>query len=115
MMSADGASFHSTGFQPMPSSRQKKARVTNPCYVLLLLIFSTLSCSAAPNAALAAQAPTTQATYTNPVNVEGADPFVIHYRGTYYCYATSADDGFKCWSSSDLVHWTPRGYAFQRT
>jgi beta-xylosidase len=97
----------------VPSSPLKKARVKNPCYVVLLLTFATFSCAVA--APPTTQKATAQATYTNPLNIEGADPFVIHYRGQYYCYATSANDGFKCWSSPDLVHWAPRGYAFQRS
>ncbi|HEX7009508.1 MAG TPA: glycoside hydrolase family 43 protein, partial [Phycisphaeraceae bacterium] len=54
-------------------------------------------------------------TYRNPLGVDIADPDVIFHEGVYYLYGTSAPDGFKVWSSPDLVHWQPRGYAFQRT
>lgn len=55
-------------------------------------------------------------TYQNPLSIKNiGDPFVLRTQdGTYYCYATSAPDGFKAWSSSDLVHWTDLGYVYQR-
>lgn len=61
---------------------------------------------------------TIDTTYTNPVGtaegpIELGDPFVILYEKNYYLYATSAGDGFKCWTSTDLVHWTALGYAFR--
>jgi GH43 family beta-xylosidase len=43
------------------------------------------------------------------------DPFVLRAPdGMYYCYATSAADGFKAWTSPDLVRWTEIGYVYQR-
>jgi len=43
------------------------------------------------------------------------DPFVLRTPdGAYYCYATSAPDGFKAWMSEDLVHLTEIGYVYQR-
>jgi GH43 family beta-xylosidase len=55
-------------------------------------------------------------TYQNPLPIKNiGDPFV--YRapdGTYYCYATSAPDGFKAWVSTDLVNWQDAGYVYQR-
>jgi GH43 family beta-xylosidase len=55
-------------------------------------------------------------TYQNPLPIKNiGDPFVLHTPdGEYYCYATSAPDGFKAWTSSDLVHWTEIGYVYQR-
>jgi GH43 family beta-xylosidase len=62
-----------------------------------------------------AEVPTTApATYTNPLPVDMADPFVIHDHDLYWLYGTSSYLGFKCWSSPDLVHWEPRGLAFTR-
>ena len=54
--------------------------------------------------------------YTNPVSdsIFIADPFVLNYEGTYYLYGTSARDGFKYWTSEDLVEWTLGGYAFKK-
>lgn len=55
-------------------------------------------------------------TYQNPLPIKNiGDPFVLRAPdGTYFCYATSAPDGFKAWTSSDLVHWTDIGYVYQR-
>jgi GH43 family beta-xylosidase len=55
-------------------------------------------------------------TYQNPLPIKHiGDPFVLRAPdGTYYCYATSAPDGFKAWTSKDLVHWTSLGYIYQR-
>lgn len=55
--------------------------------------------------------------YTNPVSdsIFLADPFVLNDHGTYYLYATSANDGFKYWTSTDLVNWKEGGYAFRKT
>jgi beta-xylosidase len=55
-------------------------------------------------------------TYQNPLPIKSiGDPFVLRApEGTYYCYATSAPDGFKAWTSPDLVHWTDIGYVYKR-
>jgi GH43 family beta-xylosidase len=56
------------------------------------------------------------ATYQNPLPIKNiGDPFVLRvHDGKYYCYATSAADGFKAWSSDDLVHWKEEGYVYRR-
>lgn len=53
--------------------------------------------------------------YKNPGSISQiGDPFVLKAPdGKYYCYPTSADNGFKVWSSKDLVNWTPLGLAYQ--
>jgi GH43 family beta-xylosidase len=55
-------------------------------------------------------------TYQNPMPIKHiGDPFVLRASdGNYYCYATSASDGFKAWTSSDLVHWKEIGYVYRR-
>src|SRR5215207_3230860 len=55
-------------------------------------------------------------TYQNPLPIKNiGDPFVLRAPdGTYYCYATSAPDGFKAWTSMDLVRWTAIGYVYKR-
>jgi GH43 family beta-xylosidase len=55
-------------------------------------------------------------TYQNPMPIKNiGDPFVLRAPdGIYYCYATSAPDGFKAWTSPDLVHWTEIGYVYKR-
>lgn len=49
------------------------------------------------------------ATYSNPIARDGdfADPYVLRFNGRYYLYCTNAD--LRCWSSDDLLHWTPEG------
>jgi beta-xylosidase len=56
-------------------------------------------------------------TYSNPVSdtVFAADPYVLFADGVYYLYATSAGDGFKYWTSSNLSEWKEEGYAFRKT
>ncbi|KRQ87675.1 Extracellular exo-alpha-(1-_5)-L-arabinofuranosidase precursor [Caloramator mitchellensis] len=53
--------------------------------------------------------------YKNPLTIkEIGDPFVLKdIDGKYYCYATSASDGFKVWISKDLVNWELFGYCFK--
>lgn len=55
-------------------------------------------------------------TYQNPLSIKNSgDPFVLRAPGgKYYCYATSAVDGFKAWSSENLVHWKEEGYVYLR-
>ena len=55
-------------------------------------------------------------TYQNPLSIKNiGDPFILHAPNeTYYCYATSAPDGFKAWTSNDLVHWKELGYVYKR-
>jgi beta-xylosidase len=50
-------------------------------------------------------------TYQNPVitNLQAADPDVLYYNGTYYCYSTSADIGYNVYTSKDLVNWENNG------
>ena len=56
--------------------------------------------------------------YTNPVGYDdGAtrtdpDPFVMRYRGQYWCYSTE-ESGVQVSTSNDLVHWRHLGYALQ--
>ncbi len=54
--------------------------------------------------------------YCNPLQVLLADPCVLRHDGTYYLYATSdIYNGYYVWTSSDLVHWQHRGYAYHKT
>jgi beta-xylosidase len=54
--------------------------------------------------------------YTNPIgdSIFIADPFVLNFEGTYYLYGTSANDGFKFWTSTDLVNWKTGGYVYRK-
>lgn len=48
-----------------------------------------------------------------------ANPLIVKHADTYYLYAVTnsfqpnlgPDYGYKCWSSRDMVNWTPRGWA----
>ncbi|HML49354.1 MAG TPA: glycoside hydrolase family 43 protein, partial [Clostridia bacterium] len=56
------------------------------------------------------------ALYANPLSIQGiGDPFVLRAEdGLYYCYPTSAKDGYKAWRSADLCSWEPLDYVFRR-
>jgi beta-xylosidase len=57
-------------------------------------------------------------TYTNPVGgaLRMGDPFVLRHAATYYLFGTTdPDDGFRCFTSPDLVMWTPAGFAYRST
>jgi len=47
-------------------------------------------------------------TFSNPLNVQFGDPYVLYSGGTYYMYGTGggADKGFVAYSSKNLVTWT---------
>jgi GH43 family beta-xylosidase len=95
-------------------------------YLLAMILLSALAplagLRAAPGTTVRPAPPTPavtrpSATYTNPIGIDIADPCVIRASdGVYYLYGTSARDGFRVWSSPDLVHWTAHeNKAFQRT
>lgn len=53
----------------------------------------------------------TEPTYTNSLLGNIADPFVLSHEGMYYLYGTNTTaggmrDGFKVYTSEDLVHWS---------
>ncbi len=63
-------------------------------------------------------------TYKNPLNITGiGDPFVLRpqagaYKGKYYLYASSNPhdvQGFKVWSSENLIEWTDEGICYDGT
>ena len=53
--------------------------------------------------------------YQNPLKINNiGDPFVLKASdGKYYCYATSAYDGYLVWISEDLVNWESKGHAYR--
>ncbi len=87
--------------------------------VSLMLVF--LGASRAAGEAPVPQGPpagqdTPRPTYTNPIsNVRIADPFVLKHDGVYYLVGTAGRNGFLCWTSRDLVDWSPAGYALKAT
>ncbi|KRF07983.1 glycosidase [Paenibacillus sp. Soil766] len=61
---------------------------------------------------------TVTVTYTNPIPIQNiGDPFILKASdGKYYCYPTSAvDDGFKAWSSMNLVDWKEEGFVYEKS
>lgn len=62
----------------------------------------------------------TASAYQNPARgVESmGNPSVLRHEGVYYLYATAnvhkngANLGFLCWSSTDMMNWTARGWAY---
>lgn len=82
--------------------------------LLLILFCAGWTMHASPNDAGAQGL--AEPTYTNPIgDLRMGDPFVMLHEGRYYLYGTSAGDGFRCWTSTDLVNWRALGHAFRRT
>jgi beta-xylosidase len=55
-----------------------------------------------------------KATFSNPLNVQFGDPYVLYTGGTYYMYGTGGgvDKGFAAYSSKDLVNWEKEGQVY---
>jgi beta-xylosidase len=86
-------------------------------FVLSVFIVTLCAFASTPHLA-AAQTRAAQrvTTFANPLDIHAADPDVLLDDGVYYLYATSRPGrGFTVWSSRDLVHWLPRGLAFDKT
>lgn len=48
--------------------------------------------------------------FSNPLNVRFGDPFILKSSdGKFYMYGTSGEDGFRTYSSSDMVNWNDEG------
>jgi beta-xylosidase len=79
-----------------------------------LLLFTILSVIYLPaNTQTNKKTPSTTKTYTNPLPVKLADPYVLYTKGTYYMYGTGeADKGFAAYSSTDLVNWKSEGQVY---
>lgn len=55
-------------------------------------------------------------TYSNPIDVPFGDPYVIcGDDGVFYMYGTSGEDGFRAYSSTDMVNWTDRGLVYEKS
>jgi beta-xylosidase len=80
---------------------------------MLLLSFFLLSVYLHPATAQTKSIDTNNTTYSNPLNVQLGDPYVLHTQGMYYMYGTGgADKGFAAYSSKDLVNWKPEGQVY---
>jgi len=83
-------------------------------HILLLLSFLTTLSFHSAIAQTVQSAAKVSATFTNPLDVQLGDPYVLHTGGMYYMYGTGggADKGFAAYSSKDLVHWKPEGQVY---
>ncbi|CAG7652621.1 glycoside hydrolase family 43 protein [Paenibacillus allorhizosphaerae] len=55
--------------------------------------------------------------YKNPLPIQKiGDPYILRAsNGKYYCFPTSAvEQGFKAWSSDDLVYWKEEGFVYEK-
>ncbi|RDV12984.1 glycoside hydrolase [Pontibacter diazotrophicus] len=82
---------------------------------ILLLFFFFFGMSLHPVMAQTTQrVDTSNATFSNPLNIQFGDPYVLYSGGTYYMYGTGggADKGFASYSSKDLVNWKNEGQVY---
>ncbi|MGB7158428.1 MAG: family 43 glycosylhydrolase [Tepidisphaeraceae bacterium] len=82
---------------------------------LLLLCLAALPARAEERVAAASGVSASgSATYANPLDVILADPFALRVGDTYYLYGTSDLRGFHVWTSTNLVDWRQRGFAYRK-
>lgn len=57
-----------------------------------------------------------QISFTNDLGITDiGDPFMLKIsENEYYLYCTSAENGFYCWRSEDMVHWTDKKMCYVR-
>lgn len=54
------------------------------------------------------------ATFSNPLSVSFGDPFILKAGdGKFYMYGTGGRNGFRTYSSDDMVEWTDEGVIFE--
>lgn len=81
----------------------------------LLLFFFFVGSIANPTTAQTAKSvAAAKTTFSNPLNVQFGDPYVLYSGGKYYMYGTGggADKGFAAYSSNDLVNWKREGQVY---
>lgn len=82
----------------------------------LLFIFITIVTFSIqqPFAQTAENVASVKTAYTNPLDVQFGDPYVLHTKGKYYMYGTGAGakNGFAAYTSTNLVDWQPLGQVF---
>ena len=53
-------------------------------------------------------------TYSNPLSIEFGDPFILYSSdGKFYMYGTSGENGFRTYSSDDMINWKDEGLIYQ--
>lgn len=87
--------------------------------VVLFALLLAAGAAWAKEAASSNETASSEATYTNPVGerpIHMGDPFVLRHDGGYTLFGTNAPyRGFRCYTSKDLVHWQPAGWAYRET
>ena len=56
--------------------------------------------------------------YTNPIgsSITMGDPFILVDGHRFILYGTTAvNEGFKCWTTTNLVDWSERGFAYRKS
>jgi beta-xylosidase len=82
-------------------------------FLIILLLAAGPAC--APALAQTTQKqPAAKATFSNPLQVQFGDPYVLYTGGRYYMYGTGgeAEKGFAAYSSTDLVNWKEEGQVY---
>jgi len=80
--------------------------------LLLFFVFVRL-CFDPATAQITKGSTTVKRSFSNPLNVQLGDPYVLYSKGTYYMYGTGgADKGFAAYSSKDLVNWKTEGQVY---
>ena len=91
----------------------RKTIITMKRTLLLTFLFNALYLSAVM-AQTTKNIASGSGTFSNPLNVQFGDPYVLHSQGMYYMYGTGgeADHGFAAYSSKDLVNWKKEGQVY---
>jgi GH43 family beta-xylosidase len=101
----------------------KKFLVFRHLLLLISVIITSVSCSSCSGKNDPIDPPShgngndTIRTYTNPLSsiTNIGDPYVLKVNKMYYMYASSSDIGFKVWESPNLIDWTEKGLALDKT
>lgn len=87
---------------------------TSVCFVLSLLLTFIAGCKGGESKNMEEtiffQSDITSLSFTNDLGITNiGDPFMLKLSANeYYMYCTSAANGFYCWRSEDMVHWTDK-------
>ncbi|WP_149304353.1 glycoside hydrolase family 43 protein [Pareuzebyella sediminis] len=84
-------------------------------YAILSGVFLLCACKNRKKQIQKERSETTHLTYTNPLDVEFGDPYILNDgQGMYYMYGTGGvKDGFATYSSQNLVDWKFEGQVYQ--
>ncbi len=84
------------------------------CCLLVFGIFSSCNNANSDSKGGTEKLSQSDSMYSNPLKVAFGDPFVLSASdGKFYMYGTSEKDGFRAYSSSDMVSWKDEGKVYQ--